>query len=79
MYLFNGVNRVQKKGSGTGLDLTGEVSDLYLLWWDSEFEKKLAELEIFLDLNLRFKDDINEICDELNEKDEVIEKLLKRP
>ena len=49
----------------TGLDLTGLVADVYMLWWDGRFRDKLKDLSFPLDLYKRFKDDINTISDPL--------------
>ena len=39
IYSFNGVKRIQCKGAATGLDETGDLADLFMLWWDSTFLK----------------------------------------
>ena len=77
IYQFDNENRLQSSGGATGLDATGEVADLYMLWWDCEFLKVLKSVNIELDIHARFKDDINDLCDELNEKNDVIEKIWK--
>ena len=59
VYKFNNVVRKQEDGGATGLDLVNDVSDLYLIWWDSEFCKVLEKLDIMMDINVRFKDDVN--------------------
>ena len=53
------------ESGSTGLDLTGEVSDLFMLWWDAQFSKALESLLVKSDLSLRFKDDINIIADKI--------------
>ena len=50
IYQFDNVNRLQSSGGATGLDETGEVADLYMLWWDSEFLDVLSSVQIDLDL-----------------------------
>ena len=50
----------------TGLDVTGEVSDVYMLWWDETFLELLKSVDVEMDVFARFKDDINNILDELN-------------
>ena len=59
VYKFNNVVRKQEDGGATGLDLVNDVSDLYLIWWDSEFCNELEKLDIMMDINVRFKDDVN--------------------
>ena len=50
IYQFNGQYRIQKKGGPTGLDLTGLVADVFMLWWDRQFMKILEDLKIPLDI-----------------------------
>ena len=65
LYQFNGDIRIQSGTGATGLDLTGLVADVYMLWWDGRFRDKLKDLSFPLDLYKRFKDDINTISDPL--------------
>ena len=67
MYTFKNVNKLQIEGGATGLDLTGELADLIMLWWDMEFMKVLKDLSLKIDLYGRFKDDGNLIVEELPE------------
>ena len=46
-----------------------------MLWWDSEFLNVLQKVNMKIDMYARFKDDINEVCDELNEKNDIIENI----
>ena len=50
----------------TGLDVTREVSDVYMLWWDETFLELLKSVDVEMDVFARLKDDINNILDELN-------------
>ena len=65
MYKFNGERRLQEKEGPTGLDLTGLVADIFMLWWDDQYLEKLAELGFTLDLYTRFKDDVNVISEDI--------------
>ena len=65
LYQFKGNVRLQKAGGPTGLDLTGELADLFMLWWDQEFLAILEKLSIDTDVYTRFKDDIDLVCDAL--------------
>ena len=66
IYQFNGICRQQAKGGPTGLDLTGLVADIFMLWWDGEFVSQLEHLNIVLDVYGRFKDDCNVITDPIS-------------
>jgi len=65
IYEFKIVKRLQLTEGATGLNLTGELADLIMLWWDMEFMKILSTLSIEVDLYGRFKDDGNLIVDEI--------------
>ena len=65
VYEFNGQKRLQGDGCATGLTLTGDVRDLYMLWWDAQLKSKLECLSIHLDIFARFKDDVNILGDPL--------------
>lgn len=47
------------------MTLTGDVGDLYMLWWDAQLKSKLECLSIHLDIFARFKDDVNILGDPL--------------
>ena len=59
LYQFKGKFRLQKVGGATGLDLTGDLADLIMIWWDEQFLKILETLSVDVGLYKRFKDDIN--------------------
>ena len=59
LYQFKGKVRLQKNGGPTGLDLTGELADLFMLWWDQEFLDILEKLSIETDVYARFKENID--------------------
>ena len=53
-------NKVRKQGAGgpIGLSLTGEIAELYMIYWDREFLEKLKSVGIIPALYERFKDDL---------------------
>ena len=65
LYQFHGDIHLQKDTGATGLDITGLVADVYMLWWDMRYLDKLKDLNIDLDIYKRFKDDLNIISDPL--------------
>ena len=65
VYSFKNEYYLQCQGGSTGLDETGEVADLYMLWWDLMFNSKVKDLGLTLKLFARFKDDCNVISNEI--------------
>ena len=59
VYSFKNEYFLQKERAATGLDETGELADLVMLWWDLMFTCKVKELDLSIDLYKRFKDDCN--------------------
>ena len=58
-YVFNGEIRKQSKGGPIGLDLTGSIAQVFMMWWDAEFKRRLSALEMDLMMDKRYVDDIN--------------------
>ena len=58
IYRFNNKLRIQVNGGPTGLSLTGQVADCYMIDWDIKYIQKLKKYNIVLPLYSRFKDDI---------------------
>ena len=65
IYQFKNEVRIQNDSGATGFDLTGLVADVFMIWWDDRFSRRLEDLNIFPDVNLRFKDDLNLLLDAL--------------
>ena len=65
IYSFKNVNRVQKKGGATGLDITGILADLVMIWWDKQFQELIEHCQLQMDLFVRFKDDANILADKI--------------
>ena len=65
IYKFNNTIRKQSAGGPTRLDLTGELADIFMLWWDRTFVNMLADLGLLPELYTRFKDDTTILSDEL--------------
>ena len=78
IYSFNGTNRVQVDGMPTGLDETGSVADLFMLWWDQAFMEMLKLCDLDPDVYVRFKDDTDIIMDRLTDKHTAIYRVLDR-
>ena len=59
LYQFGNQVRLQNDTGATGYDMTGLCADVYMVWWMDKFVNKLNQLNIKLDVNVRFKDDLN--------------------
>ena len=53
---FNNENKKQIKG---GLKLTGALPQIFMIWWDREFARKLKDVGIEQRMNQRYVDDID--------------------
>ena len=51
-------NEIKKQIKG-GLKLTGVVPQIFKIWWDRKFARKLKDIEIEQRMNQRCVDDIN--------------------
>ena len=59
VYTFDGEIRKQVKGGLIGLKLTGVLAQIFMIWWDGEFARRLEILGIVQRMNERYVDDIN--------------------
>ena len=67
VYSFNNVLRRQKEGGAIGMDITGELADVFMVWWDKEILKKMRSSAMDPALYKRYKDDINTAVDQVPE------------
>ena len=58
-YVFDSKVRKQEVGGAIGLDLTGTLAQVFMMWWDREVRRRLASIGINIRLYLRYVDDIN--------------------
>ena len=63
-YDFASEIRRQKEGGAIGMELTGVVAQIFMVWWDREFRKRLRELEIQVELHERYVDDTNLVAEQ---------------
>ena len=61
LYTFDNEIRLQSKGGPIGLQLTGVLAQLFMVWWDRELEDKLVRIGLKLWTYKRYVDDINNI------------------
>ena len=62
-FQFNGKIYRQVEGGATGIDLTGIVAEIYMVYWDRELLKLMRENLIIPVMYKRYKDDVNLIVD----------------
>ena len=58
-YDFAGEIRRQKEGGAIGMELTGVVAQIFMVWWDKQLVEKLQEVNVDLRLHERYVDDTN--------------------
>ena len=58
-YEFAEEIRVQKKGGPIGMELTGVVAQVFLVWWDRKLKEKLSAVDFRMKLHKRYVDDTN--------------------
>ena len=61
VYTFDGTVRKQAKGGAIGLELTGVLAQIFMVWWDREFKTRVETLGIPLYMYKRYVDDVNVI------------------
>ena len=58
-YEFADAIRRQRKGGAIGMELTGVIAHIFMVWWDREYKRKLQEVNAQLNLHERYVDDTN--------------------
>jgi hypothetical protein len=61
MYTFDNEIKLQSRGGPIGRQLTGALAQLFMVWWDREFEHKMKEIGLRLWMYKRYVDDVNSI------------------
>ena len=59
IYTFNGETRLQSDGGPIGLELTGALARVYMIYWDKHFTDLAQKNNIKLDMYKRYVDDVN--------------------
>ena len=66
IYRFNEKIYLQKEGGPIGLQLTGAIARIFMLWWDREVKERInnamADIDFQLHMYMRYVDDCNIIC-----------------
>ena len=59
VYKFNGDIRKQMNEGAIGLEMTGEIAGVFMMWWDKQLRERLDEEGIDVCMYKRYVDDIN--------------------
>jgi hypothetical protein len=59
VYNFNGDIKKQMKGGPIGLELTGVLAQIFMIWWDRRLVKDISESGLNIHMYKRYVDDIN--------------------
>ena len=63
IYIFDNTIRKQREGGAIGLELTGLLARIYMIWWDKRFLEKCSMVDITPDIYKRYVDDINTLTE----------------
>ena len=59
VYVFDEELRKQREGGAIGLELTGLLARIYMIWWDKRFLQICAQNQVIVKIYKRYVDDIN--------------------
>ena len=65
MYMFDGRIHRQESGGSIGLELTGNIAQVFMIWWDRILKSRLAESGILVRLLKRYVDNVNLAAQEI--------------
>ena len=58
-YDFAGEVRRQRKGGAIGMEVTGVIAQIFMVWWDKELRRRLEAVNLQVRLYERYVDDTN--------------------
>ena len=61
-YEFAGELRRQRKGGPIGMELTGVVAQIFMVWWDKQLRRRLQAVDFHLKMHERYVDDSNVVA-----------------
>ena len=70
VYKFDRQIRKQENGGAIGLEMTGELAGVFMMWWDRRMKEKLSEEGVSVQLYKRYVDDINIVLKTKKSEDE---------
>ena len=78
IYQFDDQIKKQNDGGPIGLELTGDIAQIFMMWFDCILLEKLKENNIIVEMYKRYVDDINFVIQKLTQNDNeesVMEKV----
>ena len=60
-YKFNGITKVQTSGGPIGMEITGVIAQIFMVWWDERLKQIAEDIGLEIILYERYVDDINVI------------------
>ena len=58
-YNFANTIKRQTKGGPIGLDLTGGIAQVFMIWWNGELRRKLVQIGVVVHMKKCYVDDVN--------------------
>ena len=59
VYEFAGALKLQKEGGPIGMELTGVIAQVFMVWWDRELRQRLDRINLLPKMHQRYVDDTN--------------------
>ena len=79
VYNLNNILRRQKEGGAIGMDITGELAKVFMVWWDKEILKRMRSSAMDPALYKRYVDDINVAIDQVPEGTVYVDGSVVKP
>ena len=77
VYKFDDKVLRQKSGGAIGLEMTGELAGVFMMWWDRKMRERLSDEGVNLQMYKRYVDDINIVVQakKTDDEHEIMEKI----
>ena len=62
IYEFAGSLKLQKEGGPIGMEITGVVAQVFMVWWDRQLKQRLNQINLQVKMHQRYVDDTNIIA-----------------
>ena len=62
VYTFDNQVRLQRAGGPIGLELTGNIAQVFMIWWSRELNSRCAILRLEVWLYKCYVDNVNIVC-----------------